>query len=47
MITNERISDDKLQYDIDRKATETELWLGKRNKYILEVKKYYHLTKPD
>ena len=45
MAINDQIIDEKLQYDINRKAAEiSALSSGKIDKYeILPVKKYYHL----
>ena len=45
MTINDQIIDEKLQYDINRKAAEiSPLSSGKIDKYeILPVKKYYHL----
>ena len=44
MTIEDQIKDEKLQYDINREAAKISvLSSGKLNKYILLVKRYYHL----
>ena len=44
MIIDDKIRDEKLQYNNNREAAKTSaLSSGKIDKYILLVKKYYHL----
>ena len=46
MMIDDRIRDEKLQYDINREAAEISvLSSGKIGKYILQVKKYCLLIK--
>ena len=45
-ITDNKIKDEKLQYNINREAEKiSALSSGKTDKYILQAKKYYHLIK--
>ena len=46
MITDDKIRNEKLQYDINKKAAKiSALSSGKIDKYILQVKKYFLLIK--
>ena len=46
MTINDQIRDEKLPYDINREAAEiSALSSDKIDKYILLVKKYYHIIK--
>ena len=46
MTIDDQIRDEQLQYDINREAAKiSPSSSNKFNKYILQVKKYYHLIK--
>ena len=48
MTIDDKIRDEKLQYDINREAAKlSALSSGKIDKYILQVKKYYLLIKEE